>query len=404
MKSMDTIKWRNYSLLAIAVILPFFPKFLTPFIVLNFIVGIFDYSTSGKKMMWSLNPVLLFLSLYFILHLIGLGWTTNYKYAGLDLQLKLPLLLIPITFVFTNHDYSKIRDRILDAFVYSLAFAVVFCFTRATYFYFAEGLNYYMYKDFSFFIHPGYFSMFLCFGVAVVLNNVFNSQISVRGNNLNLLFITLFSLAIICLEAKAGIFIILIILAVNLLILIKSGVVRKYKISAFLLLITIGIYYFGFISPYTSGRMSEMKTGVSSPATTEVHSTGMRLQAWKSAIELIKANPLAGTGTGDVKDELVKVYYQKGYTEIYNLKLNAHNQFLQSFASLGVLGFLFLIMVMLAATVNAVKTRNWLLFSFTGIVAANMMIESVLEVSAGAAFVSLFFPLLLSFNTTKIND
>ncbi|HMT30539.1 MAG TPA: O-antigen ligase family protein, partial [Bacteroidia bacterium] len=117
-----------------------------------------------------------------------------------------------------------------------------------------------------------------------------------------------------------------------------------------------------------------------------------------------KANPLAGTGTGDVKDELVKVYYQKGYTEIYNLKLNAHNQFLQSFASLGVLGFLFLIMVMLAATVNAVKTRNWLLFSFTGIVAANMMIESVLEVSAGAAFVSLFFPLLLSFNTTKIND
>ncbi len=99
--------------------------------------------------------------------------------------------------------------------------------------------------------------------------------------------------------------------------------------------------------------MAEMTSEVTAPPAAEVQSTGMRIQAWESALDLVKSNPIFGTGTGDVKDELVKMYNSKGFVEIFNLRLNAHNQFLQSFAALGIFGFLLLLLAVGAASLQA---------------------------------------------------
>ncbi len=132
----NVLKWRYYSLLGIVVLLPFFPKFLTPLIILNFILWIFEQIKLKEGWKFSKNPVFIFMCLFYVWHLVGLLWTSNFKYAGLDLQIKLPLLLIPLTFLTVDHKFFEIKEKILNSFVCSLVLAVVFCFFRASYFYF----------------------------------------------------------------------------------------------------------------------------------------------------------------------------------------------------------------------------------------------------------------------------
>lgn len=45
------------------------------------------------------NKALLWLSLFFVIHLLGLLWTDDYSYAFHDLQIKLPLLAVPLALV-----------------------------------------------------------------------------------------------------------------------------------------------------------------------------------------------------------------------------------------------------------------------------------------------------------------
>lgn len=90
-------------------------------------------------------------------------------------------------------------------------------------------------------------------------------------------------------------------------------------------------------------------------------SRGLRLAIWLNTIEMIKDRPLIGFGLGNHK-VFYPVYYRKAvaekiFSEASQLS-NVHNDYLQTFAELGVIGMLILGWLLLAAIVVVLKLTS----------------------------------------------
>jgi O-antigen ligase len=125
-----------------------------------------------------------------------------------------------------------------------------------------------------------------------------------------------------------------------------------------------------------------------------IESTKIRLRVWESAITIIKDNVWIGVGNGDTKDELMSDYKKRALEYIYSSNLNAHNEFLQVFVGLGLIGFLILMANLLIPLFIAFKSTHWIYIFFLGIIIFNFMTESMLETQAGTMFYAFFNSLL----------
>ena len=81
----------------------------------------------------------------------------------------------------------------------------------------------------------------------------------------------------------------------------------------------------------------------------------------------------------------MRIYDAKGYTGASEMRLNAHQQFLQSAACLGVLGLLTLCAMVLAPFFGTGR-RDALTVIILILAICNWMVESMLEVQAGVIF------------------
>ncbi|HRK53697.1 MAG TPA: O-antigen ligase family protein [Cyclobacteriaceae bacterium] len=110
---------------------------------------------------------------------------------------------------------------------------------------------------------------------------------------------------------------------------------------------------------------------------------------WKSAI-LANPNPLQGVGTGDYKTVLNEYYQSHGMKEYAIDSFNSHNQFIQVYFSNGVIGLIFLLLLIGRPIYLSMKSQNilgiLLLFPF--------VIYGVTEVFLGRYQGVVFFALL----------
>jgi len=114
-----------------------------------------------------------------------------------------------------------------------------------------------------------------------------------------------------------------------------------------------------------------------------------RLTLWKSGL-LANTNFLFGVGTGDYKAALNNHFLSQGLTQYAKESFNAHNQFIHSFLSNGMLGVLSLLLLLGRPLYLSVKYQNVLgimtFFSF--------FIYGVTEVFLGRYQGVVFFALL----------
>ncbi len=386
---------RGYLILLIAFLIPFNPKLLSVVIGISLVLWIAEGDFSIRFKNLQKNYGALFLIAFFLYHAVGLLWSSNMDYGGFDVQVKLSMLVFPLMLLSEPLSGNISLKKIVTIFAAGCLAAFIICFGRSLWYWFSEGHNYFFYKDFSRFVHPGYFSMFLCFAVVVLLQLITdankNNEISAVCFGAFLVFLLV--TGVVLLASKAGI--------VTLIILLIGASLLAFKWSSgkftgiCLLLLTGALVYFGIFSPDTAGRMSELRETLSdNPNDTIVHTSGMRLQAWKSSLELAGREFPFGTGTGDVKDELVNTYRENGFDAIAKLRLNAHNQFIQTTAALGVPGLILLTGVLISALIFAFRNRNLLLMAFLVVIGLNAMVESILEVSAGVIFFSFLYAAL----------
>ena len=115
-------------------------------------------------------------------------------------------------------------------------------------------------------------------------------------------------------------------------------------------------------------------------------------------MEIISKHVIFGVGTGDVKDALMESYKEHQDVKILSQKLNAHNQYLQTFISLGIFGLILLLYMLFFPAIRAFRQKDFLFMIFLAIFAVNIMVESMLENQAGVIFYALFNALLFTFN------
>jgi O-antigen ligase len=296
----------------------------------------------------------------------------------MDLGMKSSFVILPTYFLIFRPKLDL--QKLFRFFLYGSIFSLVVYAAVVLIHYSKNGLIL-TGSDFCFWMHRGYYATYLTLAFTFLLLEV------MRKNKLTIInalaLILLFSGTLIS-ESKAGILIIFI----NSFILIFYFLKVKFGwLKSTFIILTISLITLFSVSKLLDGnnRFSGALYNFNKENidVTSLESTTARILMWETSIDLITDNVFTGVGTGDIKEELQSLNYEKGYTGVAEANLNAHNQFLNSWTALGLFGFISLISVFLTLLVpgdpNNIFFIRLLSLSFFLV----FLTESFLEVQAG---------------------
>jgi O-antigen ligase len=129
--------------------------------------------------------------------------------------------------------------------------------------------------------------------------------------------------------------------------------------------------------------------------------THTRFLIWHQATNVIEESFLFGHGTGDAQAVLNVKYLSKGYTEAYKNQLNAHNQYLETTISLGLIGLFVLCLLLIYPFLIQKNKLEILPLMFLFLIAFNLLFESMFERFWGIIFFTFFYSM---FFVSKINE
>jgi|SRR5690554_1215150 len=371
-----------------AFLIPLYEKWLG-FAVLIIILEQIIRRTPIKKenikaqLTWRNPGVWLFL--FYFMHVVGLIHTENMAFAGMDLGMKSTLAIFPLFFILYQPVVKWrvfVRSFVLGAFV-----SIVVNFFLALDLLLEMKNIYYLTGSYlSKLMHRGYWATYLLLAYFFLLKTAVSSQ-SIKKLIVNLagaLFIAFF---VVLSESRLG-YIAMAVISIWAMIKIIKILRNKWIIPLIAGLFVGSIFLIYNYMPGAVKRVTVTVESLFKPTDSlsqeSLVATSSRLYVWESSVELIQENFWFGVGTGDIKDELIQRNLDKGYTELVELKLNSHNQFLNSHIALGVFGSLFLLF---AIVTSFVKQKNDpIRFWRVGVVFIlflAMLPESMLEVQAG---------------------
>lgn len=377
-------------LLMLAFFLPF--KFLAPtlsslLVIVWLLIGRFNERFKKRNT----SAVFAFIAFY-ILHLVGMIYTENVKEGLFSLEVKMTLLFFPLIFSTVKFSEAELR-RIVQMFVAGCFFSAFICILRALFLFIkTNDSSWFFYEKFCWFMHPSYYSMYFSLIIGIQTYYLLTAD-SIKRPILNL-GILAFSFLIVLLSAsKMGI------LCTGILVVLSSLSILLRKGKILLVLVFMGSTILAFfilmkIFPESFSRFQNTYIAINSKeidkSTTE--SSGVRVLIWGAAKNVITSNAIIGTGTGDDNDELQKEYSSQGLSGALEKKLNAHNQFLQTWIGLGVAGLIALL-VMLIYPIYKWKESPFILIYLVFLVLLNFTVETMLLTQAGTMFTAFFLSL-----------
>lgn len=122
-----------------------------------------------------------------------------------------------------------------------------------------------------------------------------------------------------------------------------------------------------------------------------------RLAAWPCGWQLVKEHPLMGTGIGDKRDELNRVYLQRGFRFAIETRKNVHNNYLDILYSTGPIGLLlFLGGWCILPLLYFWRRRQWVAVFIQSTLILAMVTEVYFDRSIGALALGFLTCLLLA--------
>lgn len=342
------------------------------------------------------NRILQLLPALYLLHIIGLLWTSDFKYAGMDLQIKLTFLLLPFAIGTAKINLTDIY-KILKAFIGGCILASLYLLIHAYYSY-SESLDvsHFFYTGLcSPLMHPTYFTMYLNLAIIVVLSIIISAKkVSTQSiSAIILYFLLLMSILSSARTAQGAIVI------SSILFLLFQRKKIKLVQSGLAVLITVLFMTIPthILLTKINNRYAQVENAIASPVQTskiDYNSTTGRLEIWKESFELLNDHWLFGTGTGDIREELVKTYKSHDFKYGYEKQLNTHNEYLQVWVSIGIIGLLLIFMIHLMPILNYRRYPDLIFPAFIMLCAINALTEATLETQRGALFFAFFFSLM----------
>jgi O-antigen ligase len=352
----------------------------------------FKHMVGSRKQL----PLLLFTLLFFI-YMAGLFWTKNMHYGIIDLELKVPLFLFPFIFATSRNLIFK-GKRVVNLFLAYMAgcffSTMIFIFNAFSNFIQSNSYDEFYYTKLAIYQHTTYMSMFLSLAIAMALFLLlFRKQmLSRQVQFFTIGLIPYYFILVVLLSSKAGIFCMGLIFVASIMAMLLYGKKKLHAIVAFAFVFAAFAIAQGMF-PNSFGRMKVVSKTISSRPETgsdAIESTAERVLIWDAALGIIKRNFFTGVGTGDVKDALFAQYELNNFKNGKLMKLNAHNQYLQTFIALGLSGILILLAGFFWPLWFSVKKSYLIYVAFILIVAFNFLFESMLERQAGMMFYAFF--------------
>jgi O-antigen ligase len=342
------------------------------------------------------------LTVLFVFIAISLLWTNNFKAGKFEIEQKLSLLILPII-CYANKDWmlSKIKN-LLCVFVASNVLVSCIAIIEGVLkkmqhvHLLADAALLPMYSEFSPYLHVAYFAFYLSFATVISIHFLIHSASKYEKLFL-LISIIICSIALYFSSSKGAFLSILFMLSFMAII---EFIQSKSKVK--LGLILIGLFVVLIVTVKNNPRIYSVKkmfTEILHPENVDPNassdiSNGQRIFVIKSSLQVISENVICGVGAGDVIDELEKKYIVNNYKVLAHKKLNAHNQFLDFFIELGLIGGVLFLIINVMAIYHSIKKRNFLQIYFViGFVIISCT-ESFLNHQAGIVFYCLMFCLL----------
>jgi len=337
------------------------------------------------------NKSALLLYLFFTITFISALFSSNKNTATFEVENKLSFIALPYLLFCFNIPIQIIK-RCLVSFVSGCFFACLILIVRASYYSFSSQANYFFYSQFSVFIHPSYFAMYLILAIILVVlfySKWFKQQKSIVYSSY--FFAAVFGTTIFLCASKLGLISFVILVPLLIVYQFKAALNAK-KIIIILSSLLVLLILSSKIFPTVFERLQSISSlNINQLDKTSSESTTVRFLIWEQSIEIIKQNILVGTTVGDTNDALYKTYQQNGLTGALEHSLNAHNQYLQTFIGLGIIGFLALCLLTFGQLIKSFLQKNFLLFIFSLLIILNFLVESMLQASSGTLFFVFFY-------------
>ena len=339
------------------------------------------------------QPLLLILSLFYLLHLLGMAWTQDTDFGLFDLQVKASLVLLPLA-VSAWRDGDAFRKAMMAmtaglvlAFCMGLFFAAqcllehgwIECWTQS-----------YL----SPLVHPSYQAWYAVWALGWWALDGSGAEADGRSRAFRSVAMVILLLYAIMLASKAGL---ITLLVLGVLIAVRTRSTWTWKVGGPVLagLVATGL----FLGPTMWHRVREARDAIIEWRVAGIDATAKepggsseRLITWSCSAECLKSAPY-GAGTGDIKHALFACYDAHDAIFARERQLNSHSQFLQGGVALGWPGLLAALALALVPLWLSIRDQRTDLLLFALLFLVNAAVESVLEVQGGVVFFGLFMGL-----------
>lgn len=368
----------------------FFKIPLTGGIIAIGLVWIFSFSFTEKLHAMIRQPMAIVMMLFYLLHLFSMIYTENSLEGWNDLLLKVSLFLLPLFMMSTSFISNHKRLLVLKVFALLMMFMAASDLVLSYLDYRVSGnSDAFFYVGLTHFIprQPHYVSWYYSISLFISLYHILN------GCNKKFLWglgSLLLTISLVLLSSRAFYIAFSVVFLASVLKAFNSSFLSKQNLA--LIFLGMGLFVIGIISiPNTSKRINDAKNEVKSLMGTSTRYTNPRIYLWKHSAEIIAEEPLLGYGVGDAKKALINTFKVKNIPFSGN-NYNFHNQYLQSWAEVGILGVLLLMFMLLRPFF--LKGQHPLFLIFLGLTLIGFMTESMLERQAGVVFFAFMYPLL----------
>ena len=386
----------------------FFKVPLTGGIIIIGLSWIFSFSYKEKLRCFIKKPIPIAFALLYLLHLLSILYTENSSVGWNDLRLKISFLLLPFFMTTVQFIYNEQRMFILKFFAGLMMLMALTDLTHAFLEYLISGNQetfYYINLPYVLTYKVHYVSWYYSFAIFISIYHLISSQSNRVFWFLGLL-ILLFSL--ILLSSRAFILAFIVVFILSFLKWFKIAKVSRLMWTKILSIAALFIFFLVFI-PSTNLRLNDTVVelqkmfGYDTPK-----QTNPRVFIWRYGADVIAKNPILGFGVGDAKGELsaalescdAMFWNGERNVPIQNKNYNFHNQFMQTWAEVGIFGFLILLFIMIHPFL--LKNSHPLFLIFIGLTFIGCLTESMFERQAGVVLFAFMYPLLSGLK--KVSD
>ena len=396
-----------------AVVLPFQFRLLSPTIgIMGILLGwLISFRPSQAGLSFRKNIPLVMVTCLFLAEALSFFYTENTQNWERLMLLKLPTFLLPLALGTSARFTPKHQKHWLLTFAFSVAFSCLILFIIGIYRYTQDPSEDYFYHQ-AFVVYNlisvHYFSMYCIFAFVILL--YYLPKRDSPQKKIRSLFFISFLLIGGALYSGAARMQIATFLLVILVFISWKFIAQKnwkklitYQIAA---LLTIA----GLVMLIPSSRKRLIETyreWLVFEGKSKDYQTNHRVFIWRDAIEVIKEQPVLGTGLGSADDHLYeylkleKAEFWRGnqpYT-LAEMQYNYHNTYLQHFAALGIAGIVSLLLILCTPFIRW-GSFSFPTYMFLMILAIGFITESILERQAGTLFFAYFYAMLVT-NTTN---